>query len=110
MKHSIKITKNQGKLTLEIPEGMTGKQLKQWKAKNRAALQSIEESKPVESKTEVAAVNPQIIKIYVFSGKLTLELPQGMMGYQLVQWKAQNKPILEAAKSASDGIYAILNF
>ena len=106
----VKITSNKGKLSLEIPEGMTGKQLAQWKAKNREALKQAKDLEPIESKSETPPSNPQVIKIYVFSGKITLELPQGMMGYQLVHWRANNKPILESARQSADGLYAALNY
>ena len=114
MKNQVKITKTeQGKIELNLPEKMTGKQLKQWKLKNRAV---VEVAKQINESIEEMdlPINPNFlikpqIKISNFNGKLTLEIPQGMTGEQLMNWKAKNKAIIALAKDAPNGYYSTIN-
>jgi len=51
----------------------------------------------------------QEIKISKEGSRLVLEIPQGMTGSQLNRWKAKNKKLIEAAKEAPAGQYAVVS-
>lgn len=114
MKNQVKIsTLANGKIELTLPEKMTGKQLKQWKLKNKSVVEVTEQINEAIAESDMP-INPNYlikreIKISNFNGKLTLEIPQGMTGEQLNHWKAKNKAILSLAKQSANGYYSTIN-
>ena len=114
MKNQIKITTDAtGKIELNLPQGMTGKQLKRWKLKNKSVVQVAEQINESIAESELP-INPNFliskqIRISNFNGKLTLEIPQGMSGEQLKDWKTKNKVIIDLAKQSANGYYSTIN-
>ena len=114
MKNQVKIsTDSQGRIELNLPEKMTGKQLKQWKLKNKSVVEVTEKINEIIAVSELP-LNPNYlikkeIKISNFNGKLTLEIPQGMTGDQLKIWKSKNKALISLAKQSANGFYSTIN-